>query len=402
MVFVARSYLTATAALTAGSVIAVTPVTPCDLGIQARPFALVSSGSDLGSVDALVPLVGTVGPIFADPLLNLQAEELSSNAALVSEELAYNSGFVAREEASTPVITSALPGLTDPLVLDRLSDGNNLVLGTAENLANSVLGADNFDSAAINSSLLDVGGTGPGVGMRGAGDPTPFLSGHVGGLEGVTGNYLAAFNLALGASISMDVVALGNAFEAFDQTLISDELIFNSNLLHEELLAEAAVFGGNDSAFNGVVDRLINIENLPLSTEENALNSLIGADYDSNMPAAFNGMTVPEALTASLLTGVGGTAADPTNVFDTGDLGGIEGIFDQNAALLADIAGLNSADLTTTFTELGNLDATAFTAAVGNLFDFGDFSNLAPDVSTISADFSTISTEISTVLMSLF
>ncbi len=393
----ARPYFAAAAALTAGSMIALTSPASLDPGTQARPFALASLGSDLGSLDALAPLAGIVGPIFADPLLNLQAQEISSNAALSTAEFAYNSGLLAREEASLPLITSALPGLTDPVVLDHLSDANNLVVGTAENLLNSVLGAGNIDSAAINSSLLDAG---PAASMVGGGDP--FLSGQVGGLQGVTGNYLVAFNLAMGGLMTMDVVALGNAFQAFDQTLIGDEFAFNSHLLQEELLAEQAAFGGNDSALNGAVDRLINIENLPLSTEENALNSLIGADYDSNLPPAFEGMTLPEAVTASLLTGVGGTATDPTSVFDTGYLGGLEGIADQNSALLADLAGLDSAGLSTTLAELGNFNATEFTAAVSNLFDISEFANLAPDLSAISGDLGTVSTDIGTALLSSF
>jgi hypothetical protein len=83
----------------------------------------------------------------------VQAEELSSNASLVSEELAYNTGFLGREVAGQSGIESLLPG-SDTLVLDRLTDGNSMVLSTAENLFNAVVGADNFNPISINYSAL--------------------------------------------------------------------------------------------------------------------------------------------------------------------------------------------------------------------------------------------------------
>lgn len=376
MEITARTYLAA-AAVAAGSLIAVVPVTSSGPAVE-RLFKLASADGDLaGSADALAPLIGTIGPIFADPLLNVQAEELSSNASLVSEELAYNTGFLGREVAGQSGIESLLPG-SDALVLDRLTDGNSMVLSTTENLFNAVVGADNFNPISINYSPLIPPGTPGGVtpdlsGGGVGGDSAPFLSGNVGGLEGVTGNYIAAYDLALGHFLPANVLALGQAFETFNQALITDELAFNTNLLNDETAAEVAALGSN-SALNGTVDRVINIDNLPISTAENSLNSLIGATDPTVSPAE---------LTASLLTGVGGTATDPTNVFDTGDLGGVEGFFDQNAALFADIAGLNSAEITSALAP-GVFDATAFTAAISGLFDLCDFSNLAPDLGNIS------------------
>jgi hypothetical protein len=100
---------------------------------------------------------------------------------------------------------------------------------------------------------------------------------------------------------------------------------------------------------------------------------LIGAEFS------------PAEITQSLLTGT------TTDVFDTGDLGGLQGIFDQDLALSADLAGLTSGDITSAFAP-GAFDATAFTAAIGDLFDVSAFSNLTPDFATLSTDLGTIFT----------
>ncbi len=353
----ARSYVTAAAVLAAGGVVAVAPAT-FSPDPQMRAVRLASS-DDI---------------VFADPLLQLQADELSSNASLVTQELAFNAAQVAREETAAPAINSAFGDLADQAVVNRLLDGENVLLfGTDENLLNSLLGADNFDPIAINASLLEVGattGTSPylsdaaitGDAIGRGPDSAPFLDGNVGGIEGATGNDIAASQLALGDFIPADVMALGDAFEAFNQALIMDELAFNANLLTEEVNAEVAAFGSN-SALNGVVDRVINIDNLPISTAENSLNSLIGATDPTISPAD---------LTGSLLTG-GVTSPADIPVFDGGDIGGAEGFVDQNAALLADLAGLNSADITSALAP-GVFNPTEFTSAISNLFDVSAFS----------------------------
>ncbi|MGC2655834.1 MAG: hypothetical protein WA317_20050 [Mycobacterium sp.] len=410
MQLAARSYAMAAAILAAGSMTAVTSAVFLP-DIQARDVELSSADDVLASTDDFLSnLIGPAAPIFADPLLNIQAGELSANTALVGEEITANTGLVTGEESLVSSITSAFPdttgttadavavgGLSDPTqVLDRLLDANNLLLGGSENLFNSILGADNFDPVAINSSLLlgGLAGTSP-VGYNvapdlagGGGVGGPFVSGDVGGVQGAAGNDLAALSYALDGTLSASVPALGNAFIAFNTDLINDELAFNTNLLNEEVAAEVAAFGSNN-ALNGTVDRVINIGNLPLSTAENSFNSVIGADYDSTLtlPA---GVTLPEDITASLLTGTG----DPSNVFDTGNLGGVEGFFDQNAALFADVAGLNSAEITSALAP-GVFEPAEFTTAIGSLFDFGAFGNLAPDFGTISTDFGA-------VLMSMF
>lgn len=407
MQLAARSYAIAAAALLAGTLLAVTPTTSSVPSVQVRP-AQLTAADDLLALpsDTLTS---------ADSLLNLQADELSSDATLIANELASNAGVVAGEESFESDVASAFPGLFDvggltpvgpvadivgPIavggglgqVFDRLFDVNNLSLSTSENLFNSLIGADNFDPAAINASLLIDGGVTavpPPIAGDGVAEPlagiaigAPFVSGQIGGLEGITGNSLAVdyatinfLNTELGISLPnfvfQDVVTLGDDLITFNNALVADELAFNTQLLNEELAAEAAAFGGNEDALNGSVDRMFNIDNLFLSTEENSFNSLIGAEFS------------PAEITQSLLTGT------TTEVFDTGDLGGLQGIFDQDLALSADLAGLTSGDITSAFAP-GAFDATTFTAVIGDLFDVSAFSNLTPDFATLSTDLGTI------------
>ncbi len=409
MQLAARSYAIAAAALITGTLLAVTPTTLSVPRVQVRPAQLTSADDPLAlPSDTLT---------FADSLPNLQADELASNATLIASELAGNAGVVTGEETFESAIASAFPGLFDvggltppgtvadivgPIavggglgqVFDRLFDVNNLSLSTSENLFNSLIGADNFDPAAINASLLIDGGltaVPPPIAVDGVAEPlpvigigAPFLSGQIGGLEGITGNSLDVdyattnfLNTELGLSLPnlvfQDVITLGDDFITFNNALVADELAFNTQLLDEELAAEAAAFSGNEEALNGSVDRMFNIDNLFLSTAENSFNSVIGAEFS------------PAEITQSLLTGT------TTDVFDTGDLGGLQGIFDQNLALAADLAGLTSGDITSAFAP-GAFDATAFTAAIGDLFDVSAFGNLTPDFATLSTDLGTIFT----------
>jgi hypothetical protein len=392
MQLAAPSYVAAAAALAAGGMIAVTPA-KTEPDFHPGAVQLAATGSDIA---------------LADPLQTLQLDELSSNAALVMQELGLNGDLVAAEESLASSIASAFPSATAiggsglSGAVDRLFDANNLlVVGTSENLYDSLFGGDNFDPVAINSSLIISAGnatTGPGLyASPDAGAPVvgaPFLSGQIGGVEGATGNSLAAYNefiaflntqygLTLADFAATNVPVLGEAMIAFNNDLIADELAFNVNLLDEEVAAEVAAFGSNN-ALNGIIDRLINVDNLELATAENTLNSLIGATDPTISPAD---------LTQSLLTGVGSSPTDIPNVFDTGDLGGLEGIFDQNAALLADLAGLSSTQISDAFAP-GVFDATAFTTAISDLFDVSAFNNLGADVTPIVTDLSAIFTSL--------
>jgi hypothetical protein len=391
----ARCYLTAGAAVAAGTMIAIIPTSSSLPGLQVRPFQLTSDGTDIltSADDTLTSLI------------NLQYQEMYLNTFLVMQEMTDNSDLLKEQLAilqyRNEIYSDLLTGInsiiksqansigaeavggSDPSTLtgsvDHLVDANNLLFGTSQTLFDSQIGADNFSPAAIDSSLLI-----PGVG---AGD-VPFVTDGVGGVEGATGNTLTAygdyisylntqFGLSLADFSSQDLMNLASADLAFNQALVADELAFNHNLLTEELAAESAAFGGNDSALNGVVDRVINIDNLYLATGESSVNDVLGANYS------------PAELTASVLTGdTGYTGTDPTIAFDTGELGGLQGIFDQNAALASDLAGLTPAEISSAFAP-GAFDTAAFITAIGDLYNLNVFSNLAPDFATMSGDFGT-------------
>lgn len=118
--------------------------------------------------------------------------------------------------------------------------------------------------------------------------------------------------------------------------------------------------------------------NLVVSTGENALNSALGVET-----------VVPSEITASLLTGVAGSPTDPTNIFDTGDLGGLEGSFDQGLAAFADGLGLTPAQLSDAFAP-GIFDPTAFTAAIQGALDTTAFTPFLADLAPVLSDFSAV------------
>jgi hypothetical protein len=389
----ARCLVTAAAVIATGTTIAVTPAAPLLPGIQVRPYQLMSDGTDiLPSAD----LTST------NPLILLQFQQLLALNSLLMQEAAANAELLKEQNDSLSILTAEITSIgriegnqalgdvagfnsAFSNVNERLVDANNLLIGDSEKQVDSLIGAENFSPSAIDDSLLTNG--------VGAGDVLVVPDG-VGGVEGATGNTLAAYGdylsylntqygLSLADFTSQDFMNLVNADFAFNQALVADEMTFNHNLLTEELAAESAAFGGNESALNGAVDRLINIDNLYLATGESSVNDVIGANYS------------PADLTASVLTGVNGdTATVPTNVFDTGELGGLQGVFDQNVALASDLAGLTPADISTAFAP-GTFDPTEFTAAIGNLYDVSAFSDLAPE-------FDVMSGELGTIFMSLF
>jgi hypothetical protein len=332
MQLAARAYVTAAAALAAGSVIAVTSSTS-SMDFQTRAVQLATSEN------ILAPDL-----VFADPLLQLQADEISVNAALVSQE-----------EAANATVSAG-------------GDFNTLVVGTAENLFNSVLGADNFDPAVLTDGygglrgVMDLSLFALTDAVRSADDQTKVLTGVEGTLPFPSDAQLAVLQ-------SDELTAC--------QALFHGELEFNNNLLSSEVGAETAAFG-NNNALNGLVDRLINADNLSLSTQENALNSLFGVE-------AVN----PSAITASLLTGVGGSATDPTNVFDTGYLGGLEGSFDQNLAAVADIAGLTPTQISDAFAP-GVFDPAGFITAINSAIDSTAINPFFADLTPVLTDFTTI------------
>jgi hypothetical protein len=138
----------------------------------------------------------------------------------------------------------------------------------------------------------------------------------------LTGSLLTTvpnLGVALVAAPTAGLQGLASGQLNFLSSVIPAQVAFNTNLVNSEMAWETATFGTN-TAFNGGLDRLFNIPNLFVLTGEQTLNSFLG------------GVQFPAVGT--VLTGTG------AQVFNGGNIGGIEGIFDQTLAAGADFAGL--------------------------------------------------------------
>jgi hypothetical protein len=218
----------------------------------------------------------------------------------------------------------------------------NTVLGTGEATINSLLGVQ-VPAGLLTGSL--VVGTSPTIGGGALGGmlaavPTKFLwdinvigaplalLGGAGPLQ--TALTAAGLQTSLGAMINGSVPlgtalvaapvaglqGIGNAELGLFNNLVGAETTFNTSLLANEVALGASVSG--PGPFNGALNRAFNIGNLVVATGEQTVNSFLGGTQG----------------TALFLTG------GPSVVFDGGNIGGIEGAFNQSLALGADLAGM--------------------------------------------------------------
>ncbi|OBJ67810.1 hypothetical protein [Mycobacterium sp. 1274756.6] len=123
---------------------------------------------------------------------------------------------------------------------------------------------------------------------------------------------------------------LDDWLSGFNADLFAGQIAFNSNLVDRyaggfgaEIQLEKLLFGSNN-ALNGVINRLYNVFNMGLGAGQNSLNGVLGTSVD------------PSEVTASLLAGF-----DPNggNVFNTGQIGGLEGMFGQALQAFANATG---------------------------------------------------------------
>lgn len=305
----------AAAALVAGGVLAVAPVAPT---VQLPDITLTAGLADM---------------------LDLQ---LNANAALVDTVLRANAGITHGQE-------TFLGNQEAGAALQHLQESYNAMMGASQGALLGALGVRVidpqtgavFDPAALNASLQFTADTGVGA--------------DFGGVEGAAAHAVLAAAGSAGSPAGFQ--QLLSDLQAFNTALIAAEKSFNGDLLASEVAMEKAAFG-TDSALNGVVNRGFNGFNMLFDTQQQGLNGFLGI-------TGYN----PQELTGSLLTGSG----DQT--FNDGSVGGLQGMFDQNLAMLADLGGLKAADLTGLF---DNFDADAFTAASKGFFDtllagpFGD------------------------------
>ncbi|WP_343599121.1 PE family protein [Mycobacterium sp.] len=133
-------------------------------------------------------------------------------------------------------------------------------------------------------------------------------------------------------AISLTAGGVGDALEAAIQSLNSDlvggEFSFNTGLVDTEVGLEKAIFG-TDSALNGALNRSYNVVNMFPDTAENSANGVLGANADGTVD-----------ITRSLLVGVNPVGSLLPNIFNSGDIGGLEGVVDQALAGFGDITGV--------------------------------------------------------------
>ena len=125
---------------------------------------------------------------------------------------------------------------------------------------------------------------------------------------------------AVSAATASPLQQLEQAQIGFNANLVNAELTFNHQLLTGEVALEQSIFG-TDSALNGVINRSFNVGNPLWGTAQQTVNTLVGAP-------------VPTNFTSGLLQG----SAD--QVFNSGQIGGPLGAFDQSLVVGADFAGL--------------------------------------------------------------
>lgn len=268
----ARRYITATAVLATASVIAVPSVITAPLPDIQIPAVQLTSLSDIqnSQIDSLQALI---------------TQELASDHSLVAGEIHLGQMLFGDESA----LLNALSG--------------------AQNSLNSLPDV-NFDAADIHSSLL--------TGL----DPSAlnlFDSGNTSSLVGLYDQSLLGSADVTGLPGIEALQALDSAVQAFDKHLVDAEVTFNQQLVAAEAAAEQQVFGGD----NGVVDHLYSVDNVLLYTNENFINSLLGANFDaadihSSLLTGFDVAGVSSADWAAL---AGLTPADYVTLFDAGNIG---------------------------------------------------------------------------------
>ncbi|MBS9535416.1 hypothetical protein KIH27_17670 [Mycobacterium sp. M1] len=348
MELAARPYAVATAALVAGGLMAAAPVVATLPGVQLRDVAL-TTGFSLGDI---------------------ASQQLSQNSDLITGFLTSNGKLVADQAGQVDKLAEMLVG----------SDATGFQTHAAQQAVFQFFDANNALTNINQAALLGLLGARGTVDTDGAFTSTdlPNLNGSLivddnhtasfnfAGLEAAIGHYLgaAAFFQAAQSGINPEHGDSGDAFNqlvasvtTFNQALVAAEQNFNTDLLSDQVALEQAIFG-NDSALNGIVNRGFNSFNMLFDAQQQSLNGFLGVTgYD------------PQELTSSLLQG------SSEQTFNDGSIGGLQGMFDQNLAMLADIAGLKGDDFTDLFK---SFDADAFSEASKSLFEtlaggpFGD------------------------------
>lgn len=161
---------------------------------------------------------------------------------------------------------------------DRAAEIHDLLQGYQSDSLTSVMGTD-FHAADVISG---VGGAGFGAGA---------------GLAGIDQNSALAANAASAAAIFLsnipnELAALQAAKQNFDDTLIQHELAFNQQLVASETNAEQHLSNG---VLSGVANQFFSAHNMLIGHEENALNSLLGANSAADASQLHDSLLLPSA-----------------------------------------------------------------------------------------------------------
>lgn len=321
-----RPCIAASAALAAGSLIAVAPVTSSLPGVQMADIQLAADDD-------------ATGQAFAELLL----QQLRSSTTIIQNVQTFDAAIVAAENPS--YLSWLLPGSADnaPLANDavaHLFNSFNQLFGGHQAAffggfgARGILDATDqsgsfypFDPAVFYSGLNVA--TNPDF-IPGAAAIEPF-----GGLEGAIGQY-ALFGSAIAKLMGGDFVpqtdfdSLVSHVDAINDALFAAEHNFNTALGSAEIALEQALFG-TDSAYNGVINRFIDSFNMMYDIHEQHLNGLLGLD------------ALPIDVTQSLLvTPVGFNG--PIDLLNDGSIGGLTGMFYQNVLMLLDGLGVDGSN----------------------------------------------------------
>ncbi|BDB44457.1 MULTISPECIES: PE family protein [Mycobacterium] len=256
------------------------------------------------------------------PAQQLQAAILGFHANLLTNEQLFNSMLLTNEVAWEKQVfgtDSALNG-----ALNRAFNAGNLLVGTGEQALNVLVGAPtpaNFTAGLLTGSGAQVFNGGQIGGLLGAFDQALMVPTDLFGLAtGNTGPIAAAGASLQAAAAAGPFQQVESAQLGFHANLIANEQLFNNTLLTNEIAWEKQVFG-TDSALNGALNRAFNVGNLFVGTGEQALNVLVGAPTPAN-------------FTAGLLTG------SASQTFNSGEIGGLPGIFGQGLMFGQDVLGL--------------------------------------------------------------
>jgi hypothetical protein len=290
------------------------------------------AGAEATVAQALATAVAEPAPAAAITpasfLQQLETAQINFNTNLVNAELTFNKSLVANELALEQAIFGTNTALNG--AINRGFNAGNLLWGTAQQTVNTLVGAPvptTFTSSLLIGSSAQVFNSGAIGGPLGAFDQSLAAGANLAGLVLGSPPGQAVLSALPASTQALLLNAPGNFLQQletaqlnFNTGLIAGELNFNNSLVTNQLRLEKAIFG-TDVALNGTINRGFNAVNMLIGTGEQAVNS-------------FSGALAPQpTFNQSLLTGIG-------QVFNSGDIAGLVGAFDQSLAASFNLAGL--------------------------------------------------------------